>query len=82
MKAIKVKYRKLGKEQADGIAYTKSRIIEIDERLEGHDHLSVIIHEMTHILQPHLDEDYVAMIEKEMMKVLRKEGVWIKKKIK
>jgi len=57
-KYIKVKYAKLGKQKAWGIAHGRD-YIEIDERLKGRKHLEILIHECLHILLPQLDEEEV-----------------------
>ncbi len=46
---IRIKYRKLGKENAYGVAHSDG-LIEIDERLKGKKHLEIIVHETLHLL--------------------------------
>lgn len=55
---IKVIYKKLGREQAHGIAESDG-IIYIDPRLRGRKELEILIHEAYHLLQPEADEDEV-----------------------
>lgn len=57
-KSIPIKYRKLGKEKAIGLAHSEG-IIEVDERLRGKKQLEIIIHEALHILFPRLSENKV-----------------------
>ena len=57
-KFIKVKYAKLGKQKAWGIAHG-DEFIEIDERLKGKKHLEILLHECLHILLPQLTEEEV-----------------------
>lgn len=56
MREIEIKYRKLGKEQANGLAWTEEGVIEIDPRLKGYDHLYTLIHEIIHIQNPKWSE--------------------------
>lgn len=58
-KATKVVVRKLGREQADGLAYKDYSEIHIDERLKGKDYILTLIHELIHIHQPEFSEDVV-----------------------
>ena len=58
MARIKIIYRKLGKEQAYGIA-SSDGIIEIDSRLKSRKHLEVLLHELLHILQPKDSEEMI-----------------------
>ena len=69
-KKIKVKHRKLGREQCIGIAYDSHRLIEIDERLKGKKHLWTLIHEILHILEPDWSETKVDEKSKEIAEVL------------
>jgi hypothetical protein len=55
---IKVIYKKLGREQAHGIAESDG-IIYIDPRLRGRKELEILIHEAYHLLQPEAEEDEV-----------------------
>ena len=54
--SIEVKYKKLGRQKAYGIAY---EYIILDTRLKGKKHLEILIHEALHILFPKLSEDDV-----------------------
>jgi len=53
---IEVKYKKLGRQKAYGIA---DEHITLDTRLKGKKHLEILIHEALHILFPKLSEDDV-----------------------
>jgi hypothetical protein len=55
---IKVIYKKLGREQAHGIAESDG-IIYIDPRLRGRKEMEILIHEAYHLLQPEAEEDEV-----------------------
>jgi hypothetical protein len=70
---IKIIYKKLGREQAHGIAESDG-IIYLDPRLKGKKHLEILIHEALHILNPNDSE--LAIIKKSitLTKVLWKEG--------
>jgi hypothetical protein len=58
-KIKKVVHRKLGKHKAQGLAWIDDRIIEIDERLKGKDHLEIVIHEVLHIINPKMIESKI-----------------------
>lgn len=70
---IKIIYKKLGREQAHGIAESDGNIY-IDQRLKGKKHLEIMIHEILHILNP--TDSELAIIKKSitLTKVLWKEG--------
>ena len=70
---IKIIYKKLGREQAHGIAESDGNIY-LDPRLKGKKHLEIMIHEILHILNPNDTE--LAIIKKSitLTKVLWKEG--------
>lgn len=70
MKPIKVKYRKLGREQAAGQAHIKDRLIEIDDRLKKRTLLTTLIHEIMHIQNPDWSESEVEKKSSEMSAVL------------
>jgi hypothetical protein len=73
MPRIKIIYRKLGKEQAYGIA-SSDGIIEIDSRLKSKKHLEVLIHEVMHILQPEDSEEEIIEKSITLTKILWKEN--------
>jgi hypothetical protein len=56
-KRIKIKYRKLGKEQAYGLA--EGNRVTIDERLKGKKHLEILLHESLHVLYKNDNEDEI-----------------------
>lgn len=70
---INIIYKKLGREQAHGIAESDGNIY-IDPRLKGKKHLEIMIHEILHILNP--TDTELAIIKKSitLTKVLWKEG--------
>lgn len=68
--AIKVIYRKLGKEQAHGLAYKEDRVIHIDSRLKGRELLTCLVHEIVHIQNPTWAEIKVEGHSKEMADIL------------
>lgn len=57
-KRIKVKYRKLGKHKAWGLANSEG-FIEIDASLKGKKHLEILLHECCHLLWPEENEDEI-----------------------
>ena len=73
-KPITVKYGKLGKYKADGLAYADKRKIIIDSRLTGVELLETILHEILHIQQPDLSEEAVLRYSKETAEILWKIG--------
>jgi hypothetical protein len=70
---IKIIYRKLGKEQAYGIA-SSDGVIEIDSRIKSKKHLEVLIHEILHLLNPQDTEDMIIKKSVTLTKILWKEG--------
>jgi hypothetical protein len=73
MPRIKIVYRKLGREQAYGVA-SSDGVIEIDERIRSKKHLEVLIHEVLHILQPEDSEEQIVKKSIILTKILWKEG--------
>lgn len=77
MKKIKVIYRKLGKERADGQALSKileptptaikNRKIELDERLRSRRLFAALFHETLHHALPSTHENEIERIENEMI---------------
>ena len=55
---IRIKYRKLGKEKAWGIAHSDG-LIEIDPSVRSKKHLEIVIHEVLHILFPEASEEEI-----------------------
>lgn len=55
---IRIKYRKLGKEKAWGIAHSDG-LIEIDPSVKSRKHLEIVIHEVMHILFPEASEEEI-----------------------
>jgi hypothetical protein len=55
---IRIKYRKLGKEKAWGIAHSDG-LIEIDPSVRSKKHLEIVIHEVLHILFPEATEEEI-----------------------
>jgi hypothetical protein len=70
---IKIIYKKLGREQAHGIAESDG-IIYLDPRLKGKKHLEICLHELSHLLNPNDDEETIIRKSVTLTKVLWKEG--------
>lgn len=70
---IKVIYKKLGREQAHGIAESDG-VIYIDPRLRGRKELEILIHECYHILHGEASEDEVVEKSIILTKLLWKIG--------
>lgn len=73
-KPISVKFGKLGKHKADGLAYIENRKIVIDMRLTGVELLETILHEVAHVQQPDLSEEAILEYSKETADILWKIG--------
>ena len=73
-KEVTLVYRKLGKNRARGMYHEAQGLIEIDSRLEGKEHLEVLIHECLHLLQPYLDEPAVAALGVHLSEILFADG--------
>lgn len=71
-KKIKVVYRKLGREQADGQTYCNG-VVEIDERLKGRRAFLALFHELFHHANPNTAEEEVLRQEKEIAPILWRE---------
>ncbi len=71
-KPIRIRFRKLGREKAAGLAHTSSRLIELDPNQRGFDLLDSAIHEIIHIQQPDLSEEAVIEFSNEMADLLWK----------
>jgi hypothetical protein len=71
---VTITYRNLGKERARGMWCEATRTIEIDPRLDGKEHLEVIIHESLHCLLPFLDEPHVEKCAVNMAEILWADG--------
>jgi hypothetical protein len=70
---IKIIYKKLGREQAHGIAESDG-VIYIDPRLKGRKMLEIVLHECLHILNKTDDEKTIIRKSVTLTKVLWKEG--------
>jgi len=70
---IKIIYKKLGREQAHGIAESDGNVY-LDPRLRGKKHTEILIHEVLHLLNPNDSE--LAIIKKSitLTNILWKEG--------
>lgn len=66
----KVEYKKLGRENAWGLAYDELRKIVLDPRLFGKKHLNISIHELLHIQNPEWSETKVKQKSKELANFL------------
>jgi hypothetical protein len=75
--AIEIKFRRLGRERAFGLAWCDDRVIEIDETAHEGDELKLmdtIIHEVLHIARPRLCERTVAALADELSRTLFQVG--------
>jgi hypothetical protein len=70
---IKIIYRKLGREQAHGIAESDG-VVYIDSRLKGRKKMEILIHELLHLQNPLDDEETIINKSVTLCKILWKEG--------
>ena len=70
---IKIIYKKLGREQAHGIAESDGNIY-LDPRLKGKKHCEILIHEVLHLLNPTDDEKAIIRKSVTLTNILWKEG--------
>lgn len=70
---IKIIYKKLGREQAHGIAESDG-IIYIDSRLKGKKLLEIFLHEVGHLQNPQDTEEQIIEKSVTLCKILWKEG--------
>jgi hypothetical protein len=70
---IKIIYKKLGREQAHGIAESDGNVY-IDTRLKGKKHLEILLHEVLHLLNPIDDEKAIIRKSVTLTNILWKEG--------
>ena len=72
-KRIEVRFRKLGREKAFGLAWCEDRRIDIDEEAHNGDEeklLDTVIHEVLHIANPRLAEKTVSNLASELAPAL------------
>ena len=70
---IKIIYKKLGREQAHGIAESDGNIY-LDPRLKGKKHCEILIHEVLHLLNPTDDEKAIIRKSVTLTNILWKEN--------
>jgi hypothetical protein len=70
---IKIIHKKLGREQAHGIADSDGTIY-IDPRLKGKKRLEIYLHELNHVLNPEDSEEETIRKSVIITKILWKEG--------
>lgn len=73
-KSIKVRYLKLGRNRAWGMANYEDNSVELDERLKGKKHLEILTHEVIHLLIPEASEEETERISIGLINILWKEG--------
>ncbi len=74
---IEVRFRKLGREKAFGLAWCDQRVIEVDESAHKGDEmklLDTICHEVLHIANPRLAESTVLKLAAELAPALYTTG--------
>lgn len=82
-KPIKIRFKKLGREKAAGLAYKEERVIYIDPTQKGVMLLDTVIHEIIHCQQPDLSEEAVTEFANEMSDLLWKVGYrWVDNSVK
>jgi len=70
---IKIIYKKLGREQAHGIAESDGNVY-LDPRLRGKKHTEILIHEVLHLLNPNDSELSIIKKSITLTNILWKEG--------
>lgn len=73
-KPIRVRFKKLGREKAMGLAYKDQRLIYIDPTQRGFDLLDTLCHECYHCQMPDLSEEAVSEFATELADILWKFG--------
>lgn len=74
MKEVVIKYRKLLRHRALGLAYTDSNLIEIEERLRGQELLYILCHELSHIYYPDMEEKDIINLSAFLSTYIWREG--------
>lgn len=69
-KVKSVIHRKIKKDVARGFAFVDIGEIHIDERLNGIEHLEILIHEILHVQNPKWSELKIIGHSKELAKIL------------
>lgn len=72
---ITIKYKKLGRNKALGLAYKEENLIYLDPKLKGKDFLNVMIHELFHLYFPYLEEDIIDNAANGISQLLSDQGV-------
>lgn len=73
-KPIKVVYKKLGRQRANGLAHVKDRVIVIDETLRGKKLGEILLHETIHVAHPEMSEEEVIRTSVMQINVLWQQG--------
>lgn len=74
MKKIKIIDRKLGRERALGQAYKSEKLIEIDPRLRSRRRITVLVHEVMHVVFPRMSESRVDRASATIGKMVWEDG--------
>lgn len=69
-KSSKITYKKLGRHNANGLAYLDEKRIEVDERLKSRKLLEILIHEKLHLLNPEWSESKICYQSKSICSML------------
>lgn len=72
---ITIKFKKLGKNKALGLAFKEEKIIYLDPKLKGKDFINVLTHELCHLLFPYLIEEEIDNAANVISNILHKYGV-------
>lgn len=71
-KRHRIIWRKLGREGADGLAWTDICLIEIDERLTPLDAFDTLVHEYLHRALPDIEEDKIYTMANEITAMIKR----------
>lgn len=67
---MKIESKKLGRLNAWGEAFDELKLINLDPRLVGKKHLTILIHEVFHVQNPDWSENMVKKKSKELANIL------------
>ncbi len=71
----RISIRRKRNKGAWGMAYPDGYKVELDPALEGKNLIEIAVHEVSHVVFPHLDEESVALLGKQCADVLWRLGV-------
>ena len=73
-KKVKVVEKKLGRENAYGLAWHGDNVVEIDPRQTEEERLDTLIHELLHLMEPEWEEEKVEACAAFLASLMWKQG--------